>query len=78
MKLARLRKPKIASSPSYANYRPKTNAAIIGHRSHYRETGNRRERARERNQKLICGWCDHCIGMNTVILNWPRPPWDED
>jgi hypothetical protein len=28
MKLARLRRPKISYSPSYANYRPKTNAVI--------------------------------------------------
>jgi hypothetical protein len=27
--LPRLRKPKIACSPSYVNYRPKTNAAIL-------------------------------------------------
>jgi hypothetical protein len=29
MKLARLRRPKIAYSPSYADYRPKTNAVIL-------------------------------------------------
>jgi hypothetical protein len=28
-KLARLRRPKIACSPSYADYRPKTNAVIL-------------------------------------------------
>jgi hypothetical protein len=28
-KLARLRKPKIACSPSYADYRPKTNAVML-------------------------------------------------
>jgi hypothetical protein len=27
--LTRLRRPKIACSPSYANYRPKTNAVIL-------------------------------------------------
>jgi hypothetical protein len=29
VKLARLRRPKIASSPSYVDYRPKTNAVIL-------------------------------------------------
>jgi hypothetical protein len=29
VKLARLRKPKIVCSPSYADYRPKTNAVIL-------------------------------------------------
>jgi hypothetical protein len=29
LKLARLRKPKITYSPSYADYRPKTNAVIL-------------------------------------------------
>jgi hypothetical protein len=34
MKLARLRRPKIICSPSYADFRPKTNAVIsldVGH-----------------------------------------------
>jgi hypothetical protein len=29
VKLAKLRRPKIISSPSYAEFRPKTNAVII-------------------------------------------------
>jgi hypothetical protein len=29
VKLVRLRKPKISCSPSYADYRPKTNAIIL-------------------------------------------------
>jgi hypothetical protein len=29
VKLARLRRPKIACSPSYVDYRPKTNAVIL-------------------------------------------------
>jgi hypothetical protein len=29
VKLARLRRPKIACSPSYADHRPKTNAVIL-------------------------------------------------
>jgi hypothetical protein len=29
MKLARLRRPKITCSPSYVDYRPKTNAIIL-------------------------------------------------
>jgi hypothetical protein len=34
MKLVRLRRPKIACSPSYAGYRPKKGSNIIGHGSH--------------------------------------------
>jgi hypothetical protein len=33
-KLVRLRRPKIACSPSYADYRPKTNAVILLDRGH--------------------------------------------
>jgi hypothetical protein len=29
VKLARLKKPKITNSPSYTDYRPKTNAVIL-------------------------------------------------
>jgi hypothetical protein len=32
--LARLRKPKAACSPSYADYRPKTNATILWDMGH--------------------------------------------
>jgi hypothetical protein len=34
VKLARLRRPKIACSPSYEDYRPKTNAVILWDTSH--------------------------------------------
>jgi hypothetical protein len=34
VKLARLRKPKAACSLSYADYRPKTNAAVLWNRGH--------------------------------------------
>jgi hypothetical protein len=49
VKLARLRRPKITFSPSYADYRPKTNAVILldmGHtkgRLCTREIGKRRK-----------------------------------
>jgi hypothetical protein len=33
-KLARLRRPKVACSPSYADYRPKTNAVILWDMGH--------------------------------------------
>jgi hypothetical protein len=56
MKLARLRKPKITCSPSYADYRPKTNAVILLDMGHtLRETAHGRNRERERCQKLKCG-----------------------
>jgi hypothetical protein len=34
VKLARLRRPKAACSPSYADFRPKTNAAMLWDRGH--------------------------------------------
>jgi hypothetical protein len=37
VKLARLRRPKIACTPSNVDYRPKTNAVIIGHGPHTKE-----------------------------------------
>jgi hypothetical protein len=37
VKLARLGRPKITRSPSYADYRPKTNAAILWDTSHTKE-----------------------------------------
>jgi hypothetical protein len=56
VKLARLRRQKIACSPSYSNYRPKTNAVIlfdIGHT--LRENKQGRNREREGNLKFECG-----------------------
>jgi hypothetical protein len=54
VKLARLRRPKIACSPSYADYRPKTNAVILLDMGHTLrgEHGYRRNRKREGNPKL--------------------------
>jgi hypothetical protein len=50
VKLARLRRPKIGCSPSYADYQPKTNAVILldmGHtlrrRTHTGEIGKGKE-----------------------------------
>jgi hypothetical protein len=37
-----------------------------------------RNREREGNLKLECGWCAHCREANKVILNWQRPLWDRD
>jgi hypothetical protein len=51
MKLAQLRRPKIACSPSYTDYRPKTNAVILWDIGHTEG----RDRAREGNQNLQCG-----------------------
>jgi hypothetical protein len=34
MKLVRLRRPKIACSPSYMDYRPKTNAVMLLNMGH--------------------------------------------
>jgi hypothetical protein len=56
MKLVRLRRPKIACSPSHVDYRPETNAVIVldmGHK--LRGDHSRVGREREENQKLECG-----------------------
>jgi hypothetical protein len=57
MKLVRLRRPKIACSPPYAHYRPKTNAVKLLDMDHTlrgdHECGRNRER--EGNLKLECG-----------------------
>jgi hypothetical protein len=55
VKLARLRRPKIACSPSYADYRPKTNAVIFLDMGH-NLAGNVhwRNREKEGNLKLKC------------------------
>jgi hypothetical protein len=76
--LGRLRMPKITCSPSYVNYRPKTNASnIIGHGSHAKGRMHR-NREREGNLKLECGLCAHYKGVNKVILNWQSPLWEGD
>jgi hypothetical protein len=56
IKLARLRRPKIACSPSFADYRPKTNAVIL-HMGHTLrgEHAHGRNRESEENLKLECG-----------------------
>jgi hypothetical protein len=56
VKLPRLRKRKVTCPPSYVDYRPKTNAAILldmGHSKGKLHTG--RIPAGEGNQKLDCG-----------------------
>jgi hypothetical protein len=71
--------PKIACSPAYVDYRPKTNAVVLldmGHTLRGERTGRNRER--KGNLKLGCGRCAHCSGVNIVILNWQRPLWEGD
>jgi hypothetical protein len=56
VKLTRLRKAKVSCSPSYADYRPKTNAVILLDMHHMlREVLHRRTREREGNLKLEYG-----------------------
>jgi hypothetical protein len=70
-RLARLRRPKIVCSPSYVDFRSRTNAVMwldLGHMT-------RREHIQEEwggNPKLESVWCPHCRGTNTVILKWQR------
>jgi hypothetical protein len=52
----RPKRPKIVCSPSYADYRPKTNAVILLDMGHtLRKNVHRRNREREGNLKLECG-----------------------
>jgi hypothetical protein len=53
VKLARLQRPKITCSPSFADYTPKTILLDTGHL--LRGEHVRRNREREGNQKLECG-----------------------
>jgi hypothetical protein len=55
MNLARLRRPKIACSPSYVDYRPKTNEVILLDMGHTLRGECRKNREREGNLKLECG-----------------------
>jgi hypothetical protein len=53
-KFVRFRRPKVACSPSYVDYSPKTNAAISSG-SHQGEAAQGKDRAREGKQKLKGG-----------------------
>jgi hypothetical protein len=64
VKLARLRRPKIIWSPSYTDFRPKTNAVILLDMGH-----TLREEHIVGNPKLESALCAHCRGANIVILN---------
>jgi hypothetical protein len=57
VKLARLKRPKIVCSPSYADFRPKTNAVVLLDMGHTLRGEHmfRRNRERERNLKLESG-----------------------
>jgi hypothetical protein len=56
VKLAKLRRPKTARSPSYVDYRLKTNAEILLDMGHtLRESRHRRNKKRKGNLKLECG-----------------------
>jgi hypothetical protein len=79
VKLARLRRPKIAYSPSYADYRPKTNAVILLDMGHtLRGEWTQEKQEKKENLKPECGWCAHCRGMNKVILISQKPLWKGD
>jgi hypothetical protein len=51
VKLTRFSRSKVACSPLYVDYRPKTNATILWD-SHYGEAVEGRDRSREGNKKL--------------------------
>jgi hypothetical protein len=56
VKLARLKKQKIACSSSYADYRPKTNAVILLDKDHTpRGEHTWEKKGKEENLKLECG-----------------------
>jgi hypothetical protein len=52
--LVRLRRPIIACSSSFADYKPKTNAAILLDMIHTKGRLHGRYRVRKGNQKLEC------------------------
>jgi hypothetical protein len=53
--LASLRRPKVAYSPPYEDYRPKTNAVMLLDMGHtLREECTRENREREGNLKFEC------------------------
>jgi hypothetical protein len=55
VKLIRFRRPKISCTPSYTDYRPKTNALILLDMGHMlRGDQAWEDRGREGNQKLEC------------------------
>jgi hypothetical protein len=56
MKFVRLRRPKITCSPSYADYRPKTNAVLLldtGHTLRGERAGEIWQRKEAKNLKVI-------------------------
>jgi hypothetical protein len=56
VKLARLRRTKIACSPSFADFRSKTNGVILLDMGHtHMENMHGRNRERKRDLKLECG-----------------------
>jgi hypothetical protein len=78
-KLVGLRRPKAPCSPSYADCRPKTNAAILGDTGHTKGrwcTGG----IEQRRETKILNVVDVLFvqGINTGILNWLGPPWKGD
>jgi hypothetical protein len=58
------------------DYRPKTKAAISWDTSH--NNGRPRiggiRQGKETKNLNVFDVLAHCIGVNKIILNWPRPP----
>jgi hypothetical protein len=76
VKLDRLRRPKAACSPSYADCRPKINIAILWDTGHtkWRMCKGRKGQGKEtKNSNVLVS-----TGVNIEILNWPGPPWEVD
>jgi hypothetical protein len=79
VRLARLRRPKIICSPSYAEFRSRANAAMwldLGHmtnRVHTREIWEYVE-----NPKHESIWCPHSRETNTELLKQQRSTWEGD
>jgi hypothetical protein len=70
VKLAKEEGKKITCSPSYVDYRPKTNAVILLDTvTHQGENVHGSSREREGNLKLEYDRCAPCCGVNNVILN---------
>jgi hypothetical protein len=73
VRLARLRRPQAACSPSYVDCNLKHIQQHYGAWITLRGGHTWEGRPREGNWILECGWYTHWTGMNTGNLTWPVP-----
>jgi hypothetical protein len=76
VKLARLNRPKATYSLSYADFRPKTNAAILWDIGHIKGRMCEGGIGQEKETKNLNEF--YSTVKNIEILNWLGPPWEVD